>query len=68
MDKVIKNIYNDIETISKKINYGNDVKLVAVTKTVNVETIRKAYKLGLRDFGENRIQEAIPKMQLLSDL
>lgn len=68
MDKVIKNIYNDIETISKKINYGNDVKLVAVTKTVNVETIRKAYKLGLRDFGENRVQEAIPKMQLLSDL
>ena len=68
MDKVIKNIYNDIETISKKINYGNDVKLVAVTKTVNVETIRKAYELGLRDFGENRIQEAIPKMQLLSDL
>lgn len=68
MDKVIKNIYNDIETISKKINYGNDVKLVAVTKTVNVETIRKAYKLGLRDFGENRIQEAITKMQLLSDL
>ena len=68
MDKVIKNIYNDIETISKKNNYGNDVKLVAVTKTVNVETIRKAYELGLRDFGENRIQEAIPKMQSLSDL
>lgn len=68
MDKVIKNIYNDIETISKKNNYGNDVKLVAVTKTVDVETIHKAYELGLRDFGENRIQEAIPKMQLLSDL
>ncbi|HPB48548.1 MAG TPA: YggS family pyridoxal phosphate-dependent enzyme [Exilispira sp.] len=68
MDKVIKNIYNDIETISKKNNYGNDVKLVAVTKTVDVETIHKAYELGLRDFGENRIQEAITKMQLLSDL
>ncbi|HQM90220.1 MAG TPA: YggS family pyridoxal phosphate-dependent enzyme, partial [Exilispira sp.] len=61
-------IYNDIETISKKNNYGNDVKLVAVTKTVDVETIHKAYELGLRDFGENRIQEAITKMQLLSDL
>lgn len=68
MDKAIKNIFSDIETISKKNNYGNDVKLVAVTKTVDVETIHKAYELGLRDFGESRIQEAIPKMQLLSDL
>jgi pyridoxal phosphate enzyme (YggS family) len=68
MDKAIKNIFSDIETISKKNNYGNDVKLVAVTKTVDVETIHRAYELGLRDFGESRIQEAIPKMQLLSDL
>ena len=68
MDKAIKNIFSDIETISKINNYGNDVKLVAVTKTVDVETIHKAYEQGLRDFGESRIQEAIPKMQLLSDL
>ncbi|MEN9207501.1 MAG: YggS family pyridoxal phosphate-dependent enzyme [Gloeomargarita sp. GMQP_bins_25] len=44
------------------------VRVVAVTKQVPVELIRQAYYLGLRDFGENRIQEAIPKIQALQDL
>ena len=38
------------------------VTLVAVTKTVAVERIREAVTLGLRIFGENRVQEALPKM------
>jgi len=38
------------------------VTLVAVTKTVAVERIREAITLGLRIFGENRVQEALPKM------
>src|SRR5207249_8470552 len=38
------------------------VTLVAVTKTAAVERIREAVTLGLRIFGENRVQEAIPKM------
>src|SRR5437763_16253624 len=38
------------------------VTLVAVTKTVAVERIRDAITLGLRIFGENRVQEALPKM------
>ena len=38
------------------------VTLVAVTKTVAVERIREAVILGLRIFGENRVQEALPKM------
>jgi hypothetical protein len=37
------------------------VRLVAVTKTVPPERIAAAYALGLRDFGENRVEEAIPK-------
>ena len=37
------------------------VTLVAVTKTQPVEAIRRAYDLGLRDFGENRVQEAKAK-------
>lgn len=40
------------------------VRLVAVTKTVGVERIREALALGLHDFGENRVQEALPKVQL----
>ncbi len=45
-----------------------DVKLVAVSKTVPAERIRQAYDLGLRDFGENRVQEADAKRSALSDL
>jgi hypothetical protein len=41
------------------------VALVAVTKTVPTERIREAYEAGLRDFGENRVQEALSKMGAL---
>ncbi len=39
-----------------------DVRLVAVTKTVGIDEIRKAADIGLRVFGENRIQEAKEKI------
>ncbi len=39
-----------------------EITLLAVTKTFPVKTIQEAYDLGLRDFGENRIQEALPKI------
>ncbi len=39
-----------------------DVRLVAVTKTVDVEIIRVAVDLGLRIFGESRVQEALKKI------
>ncbi len=42
-----------------------EVNLVAVTKDVSREAIMEAWKLGLRDFGENRVQEAIPKIKSL---
>ncbi len=45
-----------------------DVKLVAVSKTVSPDRIRQAYEAGLRDFGENRVQEAEAKRPALSDL
>ena len=45
-----------------------DVKLVAISKTFPVERIREAYDAGLRDFGENRVQEAAAKRPALSDL
>lgn len=45
-----------------------DVKLVAVSKTVSPDIIRQAYEAGLRDFGENRVQEASEKRPVLSDL
>jgi PLP dependent protein len=44
------------------------IKLIAVTKTVTVENIRKAVECGIRDIGENRLQEALPKLEALADL
>jgi hypothetical protein len=38
-----------------------DVKLLAVTKQVPVETVRRAVELGLKLIGENRVQEARSK-------
>ncbi|GAB1403199.1 YggS family pyridoxal phosphate-dependent enzyme [Lentimicrobium sp.] len=43
------------------------VSLVAVTKTHPVSLIMQAYEAGLRDFGENRVQEMIEKQPNLSD-
>jgi pyridoxal phosphate enzyme (YggS family) len=59
----IKNIYRKIA--SAAIRAGKepqDVKLVAVTKTVSFERIKESIGLGLRIFGENRVQEAQKKI------
>jgi pyridoxal phosphate enzyme (YggS family) len=39
------------------------VTLVAVTKGRAVTDVRALWELGQRDFGENRVQEAVPKME-----
>jgi len=45
----------------------DEVKLIAVTKKVNVDDIQKAISCGLTLFGENRVQEAESKIQALSN-
>lgn len=46
-----------------------DIKIIAVTKTVDVERINNVYEYGLRDMGENRVQELLEKYdQLPSDI
>jgi PLP dependent protein len=42
------------------------VRLVAVSKTFGVDAIRAAIAAGQEDFGENRVQEALPKIEVLS--
>lgn len=39
------------------------VKLIVVTKNIPVKSIQSVYDLGCRDFGENRVQEALPKIE-----
>ncbi len=45
----------------------SDIQLVAVTKKFPAEAIREAYALGLRDFGENYVQEFEVKRLELAD-
>lgn len=47
---------------------AEDVRLLAVSKTKPAEAIRQAYAAGLREFGENRVQEAAAKRPELEDL
>lgn len=41
-----------------------EIELVAVTKTVPAYRVHTAWELGLTDFGENRVQEAVEKLPL----
>ena len=41
------------------------ITLIAITKTLSPASIRAAYRAGLRDFGENRIEEASAKLPAL---
>lgn len=44
------------------------VRLIAVSKTKPAVAVRQAYAAGLREFGENRVQEAAAKRKELEDL
>ncbi len=44
------------------------VRLLPITKTVPAHVLRFAHAAGIRDFGENKIQEAVAKRAELADL
>ena len=46
---------------------ADGVRLVAVSKKVDANRIRDAAALGIRDFGENYIQEAQAKIEMLPE-
>jgi pyridoxal phosphate enzyme (YggS family) len=45
-----------------------DVRLIAVTKKFSADVLRDAYAAGLRDFGENYVQEFEDKYPQLADM
>ena len=47
---------------------AEDVRLVAVSKTCSVDDVRAAVAAGQQDFGENRVQEALQKIDAARDL
>jgi pyridoxal phosphate enzyme (YggS family) len=59
------------ETIRQRQQLGgwhHPVRIVAVTKTHGPEVVREAFAAGLSEVGENRVQEALPKQEALSDV
>jgi pyridoxal phosphate enzyme (YggS family) len=48
--------------------WSHPVRIVAVTKTRGAEAVRAAVAAGLTDIGENRVQEALQKQELLVGL
>ena len=46
----------------------DSIRLIAVSKKVQAETLRCAFEAGQRVFGESYVQEAIPKIAALKDL
>ena len=72
MPTITENIQLVCERIEKiKLRYQRSdetVKLLAVSKTQGIDKITQAYEAGLRDFGENFLQDALLKIQSLSSL
>ncbi|MDE5748125.1 MAG: YggS family pyridoxal phosphate-dependent enzyme, partial [Acetatifactor sp.] len=56
----------NIENACRKVgrNIG-EVELIAVSKTKPVSMLQEAYENGVRDFGENRVQELLDKYETL---
>ncbi len=44
------------------------IRLLAISKTFSAEAVRSAYRAGQRDFGENKVQEALQKREQTADL
>ncbi|WP_315080396.1 YggS family pyridoxal phosphate-dependent enzyme [uncultured Clostridium sp.] len=54
------------ENIEKlKLEIPNNVELLAVSKTKPIEDLKQAYEAGIRDFGENKVQELVSKEENL---
>jgi len=58
-------IKQNIEELKSKI--PEDVKLLAVSKTKPLEELEEAYRSGMRDFGENKVQELVKKSEDFHD-
>lgn len=52
----------------RRAGLAHEVRIVAVTKTHGADLVRAAWQAGLRDLGENRVQEALPKQDATADL
>jgi len=60
----LRDVREKIEAAARRGGHGQTVTVVAVTKTHGADAVQAAWGAGLRDVGENRIQEALPKIDV----
>lgn len=56
---------NLVQALESSARNAEDVCLIAVSKTKPVSMILEAYEAGVRDFGENKVQELVDKYDQL---
>ena len=64
MHSTVKNllyIKNNIKVYLEKLNINNDPKILAVSKTFEINNILPLIEYGHLDYGENKVQEALEK-------
>ncbi|MBT4511945.1 MAG: YggS family pyridoxal phosphate-dependent enzyme [Chloroflexi bacterium] len=69
-------VKENIEEVNRRIALAcersgrspNEVTLVAITKPIEPSVIRDGFNAGLRNFGENRVQDAKDKLEELQDV
>ena len=64
MHNIVKNlldIENNIKVHLNKLNINNNPKIIAVSKTFKIDKILPLIEYGHKDFGENKVQEAVEK-------
>jgi len=54
---------NNVERVLSALSHYPGTTLVAVSKTVGPAAIVEAFHQGLRCFGENKVQDALPKVE-----
>lgn len=63
----LRETLEEIESARKHSLTGEEVKLIAVSKTHSPEEIKEAIECGVTDIGENKVQELQGKMEILQD-
>lgn len=62
----VRSVLDEIQRATARAGrLPGSVRLIAASKTVSVERLRQAVDAGLRHLGENRVQEALPKIDAL---
>jgi PLP dependent protein len=62
----LREVQDRISAAASHGGHGQTVRIVAVTKTHGPDAVQAAIDAGLGDVGENRVQEALPKMDKIS--